>query len=128
MVTMVELNEMMTLERFKNFFDNKIDEKITRQVTLLKLNGTKFLIFGREDQVKQAKSQIDEFYQNLLKEKDNCSAIKQTIHFKDAPNPLYAQKLTLTQKFIMQNGITSFNCTDSKVEFEAPKGKCKEIM
>ena len=49
MVTLVELNEMMTLERFKNFFDNKIDEKITRQVTLLKLNGTKFLIFGRED-------------------------------------------------------------------------------
>ena len=98
-----------------------------------------FVIFGRNEKVQQALGEIKAFKKKLSLdednrkkqlslEEDNRSIVEQSLHFKDAPNPLYANKLTLTQKFKTNYDIKSFICTDSKVTFKAPKGKCKELM
>jgi len=46
--------------------------------------------------VKEALQKIEAFNSQLSSEEDNRRIVVKTLPFKDAPNPLYVGKLTLT--------------------------------
>ena len=121
---------MRSAERCSSFFQDDLKDEIQQdfQVALIKSNDTNCVIFGPKKMVKEALKKIEAFSKQFSQEEDNRRIVARTLPFKDAPNPLYVGKLTLTQKFMLTYEIKSFNCTDREVTFEAPKEKCNKIM
>ena len=89
---------MRNAERCSNFFQDDLRNEIEQdfQVALIKSNDTNCVIFGPKKMVKEALQKIEAFNSQLSSEEDNRRIVVKTLPFKDAPNPLYVGKLTLT--------------------------------